>query len=406
MNEWLRYLFVDMNSYFASAEQHLRPELRGLPVAVVPVMADSTCCIAASYEAKAFGISTGTSVAEAKEKCRGLRLIEARPELYIELHHRIVAVVESCLPVSAVLSIDEMVCRLRGPDREPDAAVALAQQIKQTIQTKIGPALRSSIGIAPNRLLAKAAADMHKPDGLTVIGRQELPQRLYELGLRDLCGIGPRMQARLKDHGIETVEQLCRASEDRLCRLWGSRVLGSAWWRKLRGEDVPEPPTQRRTLGHSHVLPPELRRDELARRVVIRLVHKAAVRLRHIRYRARSFSVQISFLGGRSWHQGCRIPAAQDTLTFLRAANELWERKPGGRPLKVGIVLGDLVAEKNTAGWLYDGDRQQHDLARAMDRVNQRFGAHAVYFGGMYDMQDRAPTRIAFTQIPDLAVQG
>jgi DNA polymerase-4 len=90
----------------------------------------------------------------------------------------------------------------------------------------------------------------------------------------------------------------------------------------------------------------------------------------------------------------------------LRVANELWSRKPPGKPLKVGIVLGDLCADKNTAGWLFDNDRQQHDLARAMDQVNQRFGTHAIYFGGMYDMQERAPTRIAFTQIPDLAIQG
>jgi DNA polymerase-4 len=300
-------LFVDMNSYFASAEQHLRPELRGRPIAVVPVVADTTCCIAASYEAKVFGIKTGTAVAEAKEKCPGIRLIEARPELYIELHHRIVAAVESCLPVLAVLSIDEMACRLRGPDREPEQAVGLARQIKETIQAEIGPALKCSIGIAPNRLLAKAAAYMHKPDGLTVIGRDELPQRLYELPLRGLCGIGARMDARLNSFGITTVERLCHAPEDQLCRLWGSQVLGSAWWRKLRGEDVPEPPTQRRTLGHSQVLLPELRRDDLARRVVIRLIHKAGVRLRHTRYWARSISVHISFLGRKFWHQGRRF---------------------------------------------------------------------------------------------------
>src|SRR6266446_5973668 len=104
----LRSLYVDLNSYFASVEQQLRPELRGQPVGVVPVMADTTCCIAASYEAKKFGIKTGTLVSEAKERCPDIQLVEARPPTYVEFHHRLVEVVESCTPVDKVYSIDEM----------------------------------------------------------------------------------------------------------------------------------------------------------------------------------------------------------------------------------------------------------------------------------------------------------
>ena len=86
----IRWLFLDLNSYFASVEQELRPELRHRPIAVVPVMADTTCAIAASYEAKAFGVRTGTQVGEAKRMCPGLELVEARHELYVEYHHRVV----------------------------------------------------------------------------------------------------------------------------------------------------------------------------------------------------------------------------------------------------------------------------------------------------------------------------
>src|ERR1017187_6716493 len=126
----LNWLFVDMNSYFASVEQDARPELRGHPVAIVPMMADSTCCIAASYEAKACGVKTGTIVAEAKRLCPGLVLVEARHELYVAYHHRIVEAVESCLPVTAVLSIDEMACRLRGRERPLVAALELGRRVK------------------------------------------------------------------------------------------------------------------------------------------------------------------------------------------------------------------------------------------------------------------------------------
>jgi DNA polymerase-4 len=126
----LNWLFVDMNSFFASVEQDARPELRGLPVAIVPMMADTTCCLAASYEAKAFGVKTGTMVAEAKRMCPGLVLVEARHELYVEYHHRIVEAVESCLPVTAVLSVDEMACRLMGRERPLLAAMELGRKVK------------------------------------------------------------------------------------------------------------------------------------------------------------------------------------------------------------------------------------------------------------------------------------
>ena len=113
-SERVQWLFLDLNSYFASVEQETRPELRRKPVAVVPMVADTTCCIAASYEAKAFGVRTGTGVKDAKQMCPGLRIVEARHELYVQYHHKIVEAVNTCVPVTAVVSIDEMACRLMG----------------------------------------------------------------------------------------------------------------------------------------------------------------------------------------------------------------------------------------------------------------------------------------------------
>src|SRR5579872_3543920 len=138
------WLFLDLNAYFASVEQQERPELRGIPVGVVPVMTDTTVLIAASYEAKAFGVKTGTGVAEAKVLCPKIRLVEARHAEYVLYHHAVVAAVDSCIPVEAVSSIDEMVCRLTGSQREIPAAVALADKIKATIAEKVGRYLKSS----------------------------------------------------------------------------------------------------------------------------------------------------------------------------------------------------------------------------------------------------------------------
>ncbi len=121
----LGWLFLDMNAFFASVEQQEHPHLRGKPVAVVPMLADSTCCIAASYEAKAFGVKTGTKVAEAVRLCPHLRLIEAKHGPYREYHTRIVEVVEHCLPVTEIWSVDEMVCKFWANERRLSDALRL-----------------------------------------------------------------------------------------------------------------------------------------------------------------------------------------------------------------------------------------------------------------------------------------
>ena len=153
----LRWLFLDMNSFFASCEQQENPALRGQPVAVLPMMADTTCAIAASYEAKAFGIKTGTMVREAKQLCPALRLVQARPKLYVEYHHRILEAIETRIPIEDILSIDEVACRLDRVQREPEAARKLALAVKAAIREQVGACLTSSIGIASNKLLAKLA---------------------------------------------------------------------------------------------------------------------------------------------------------------------------------------------------------------------------------------------------------
>jgi hypothetical protein len=231
----IKYLFLDMNSYFASVEQQLRPELRGRPVAVAPMLTETTCCIAASYEAKRYGIKTGTLVQDARLLCPGLEVVEARPKEYIRIHHQILRAVDTVLPIEAVLSIDELVCKLMGREQEPAEALRLGAQVKQAIYRQVGEQLRCSVGLGPNRFLAKVAAEMHKPDGLTLLRLADLPHRLYSLALRDLPGIGPGMEQRLFKHGVTTVEELYRLSVLQLSQVWGSRVHGFAWWHRLRG---------------------------------------------------------------------------------------------------------------------------------------------------------------------------
>jgi len=200
----LQWLFLDLNSYFASVEQELRPELRDRPLAVVPLVADTTCCIAASYEAKRYGVRTGTQVGEAKRLCPAIVLVEARHELYVDYHHRVVEAVESCLPVTSVMSIDEMACRLLGREQPLLAALELARDVKAAVRRRVGSTLRCSVGLATNRYLSKVASDMEKPDGLVALTPDLLHDALSALTPRDLPGVGARMEKQARQQSPDT----------------------------------------------------------------------------------------------------------------------------------------------------------------------------------------------------------
>ncbi|MGH9914769.1 MAG: Y-family DNA polymerase [Pyrinomonadaceae bacterium] len=400
----LNALYVDFNSYFASVEQQLRPELRGRPVGVVPVVAETTCCIAASYEAKRFGVKTGTQVSDAKVLCPDIELVEARPSLYVQFHHRLVETIESCIHIDKVYSIDEVTCELTGSLQERSKALLLANHIKQKIAKTVGTELRCSIGIAPNTYLAKTAADMQKPDGCTVIDEPDLPECLFRLELSDLCGIGPRMKQRCLRAGISTVKQLCLADVPKLRAIWGG-IEGARLHARLRGETVFMPETSRSTIGHSHVLPPELRNEKDAFSVISRLLQKTAVRLRSYGYVAGMISARVKYIDGIAWEDKIRFTHTDDTLFLLEIWKKMWKRRQvryAPVPLKVSVSLFELKLKDHQLRSLFDNDQQRDALNSAIDSINMRFGRDTLYFGGSHSVIDSAPTRIAFTHIPKI----
>jgi DNA polymerase-4 len=395
----VRWLFLDLNSYFASVEQETRPELRGKPVAVVPLMADTTFCIAASYEAKKYGVKTGTRVGDAKKMCPGLMCVQARHDAYVQYHHRIVDAVESCVPVHAVVSIDEMACKLTGSQQNVEKATTLALQIKETIKENVGSTLRCSIGLATNRFLAKVASDMQKPDGLTVIEQQDLPDILFQLKTIDFPGIGRKMEKRLQEYEIFTAKDLLTRSENDLRKVWGG-VVGERYWHLLRGEDLEGLETHRRTVGHSHVLPPKERTKDGAFGVAQKLVHKAATRLRRMNYWCSSLALYMKFMNRAKWEAHINFVECQDTLTLLEAFQKMWTGfPPAGKPLAVGVTLYNLVPDHLHNFGIFDEEKRT-GLAKAMDKLNAKYGKTAIHFGGMTG--HAAPTRIAFTNIPEM----
>ncbi len=411
---YLNALYVDFNSYFASVEQQLRPELRGKPVGVLAVMAETTCCIAASYEAKAFGIKTGTGVRDARKLCPDMIFVEARPPLYVEFHHKLIEIVESCTHVEKVLSIDEMVCKLTGSQQLPENALKLAAKIKREIAKQAGEFIKCSIGIASNTFLSKVASNMQKPDGCVLIESHEIPQRLYGLRLRDLNGIGKQMEARLNRYKITTIEQLYAANRNQLQTAWGS-VEGERMYDKLRGLEPYYVKNPRSSLGHSHVMPPEQRNFSGVSAVLHRLLQKACMRMRSYDLLTSRIGVKVKFRGAHyervpSWGLESGISPTDSTLRLIEALEAFLQYYPQTEhtPYAVGISFSGLVTAEEVARDLFQIEPLENEkkLNKAIDKLNLKFGKNTIYFGGAHDALKDAPMRIAFNHIPDLVVEG
>ncbi|MDX2264631.1 MAG: DUF4113 domain-containing protein [Hyphomicrobiales bacterium] len=409
----LRYLFIDFNSYFASVEEQVQPALRGRPLAVAPLMSDSTCAIAANYVAKAFGIRTGTPIRDAKRMCPGLVVVPARHEIYVEHHHRLLDEINRHIPVHKVWSVDEMACKLDRTEQTPEAARRLAERIKEGIATRVGACLRSSIGVAPSSLLAKIATDMQKPDGLVILRGEDLPGPLLDLKLTDLPGVGERMAKRLASAGVTTVEALWGLAPKQARVIWGS-VGGERFWHALHGFDIPDLPTNKSVIGHSRVLDPRSRKPPEARLVARTLTLKAAYRLRHYGLAAGGF-----FLAGDKWEKGwasqARFAPTQDSFELLKWLDALWPglvrsagRHPQFRHVQIGLF--DLVDARSRQQDLFV---RSHDagsragkgerLWEIIDAVNQRYGRETVGIASQLDAAQLgyAGAKIAFNRVPD-----
>lgn len=398
----------------------MNPKWRGKPLAVVPMLADTTSCIAASIEAKKFGIRTGTSVADAKKICPGIILVDGNHEHYVEYHEKIVAAVESCLPVTSVMSIDEMACRLTGRDQKEENALALAQEIKKKIY-QVGEVLSCSIGIAPNRFLAKVASDMIKPDGLVMIRKEELPDRLRPLPLRSLPGVGERTEQKLNRQGILNMPQLLALTKNEMAKVWGG-VWGERIYDWVRGVDLELEEHTRRSISQSHVLPPDLRHEQGSWAVAQKLLQKAGTRMRKMSFWARRLSVSVRFIDtltpqllaaprvhsrlrlsrsgkGWYWESDLKMLECQDPLTLQEVLAAVWREKPKGAPIQVAIALYDLITTHERNFSFFENPKRQA-LGKAVDKLNEKYGKGTIYFASLHDVKSVAPTRIAFTNIP------
>lgn len=405
-------LYLDFDGFFASVEQQARPALRGKPVGVVPFdTTEHTCVIACSKEAKARGVKNVMPIKEAKKCCYDLVLVPQSPDLYRRAHHTLLNEISSVVPIDAIKSIDEITCKL--DKRRQQNPLEVARQIKTRLHDNVGAHITCSIGIAANRLLAKLACKIDKPNGVTVWHPQEMPAPLLQVPLEDITGVGDRMRQRLFKAGIYSTESLLNTSPKQLRALWRN-VTGERLWYGLHGYDIKAQPSKRGMFGHSRVLPPECRNKKEAKACARLLLVKAARRMRREGFYAGKlwlhFSIKLNPKKTTGYSSEITFPPCQDDHGCMSAFDDVWAflvtRIPAhGRILRVGVTLLDLTEVTARQLDLFaDDDKQRQkweQATKAIDSLNSKYGRTIISIGtwkppaGGY-----AGGKISYTRIP------
>ena len=389
-----RVLFLDMNSFFASVEQQVRPELRGKPIGVAPFTGDSGCIIAASREAKAEGIKIGR-IGEAKKLCPRLQIVESRPALYMIYHKEIKRVIESFTPYYKPLSIDEFAIYLTAQDQSYERSLKLGMDLKRAIKERVGDFLTCSVGIGPNVFLAKMAGERKKPDGLTIVQLSGLKNFYSSLKLLDITGINYHLEARLKNKKVDSPADLFNLGVAQLRAILGHP--GRLWYFRLRGYEVDDFVVKNKTVGHSHVLPPEFRSVSGATTVIQKLIYKIGKRLRGEQYSACGISLVISFSNHQHFSVAKRVDRFCDDNTLSSHIKEILKKcRWSGQPIYVAVSTFDLVQNCADQISIFPEKEKQNSISRTVDKINDSFGTGTIFPASMHGARDSAPDRISF----------
>lgn len=407
-------MHIDLNSCFATIEQQANPLLRGKPVAVAAYVAPGGCILAASVEAKRFGVTTGMRVREGKALCSPLVILPPDPDKYRYVNRKLLALLSEYSSNIEVQSIDEMILNLmqspslqrtevRGWKTE-DGMFGIAREIKHRIRQEIGDWLMVSIGIAPNRYLAKIASNLHKPDGLDAITKENIEEILGQLHLEDLCGIKEGYGGRLRQYGLLTPLMLYHASVATLKAAFHSTV-GQDWWLWLHGwESDLFDRDETKSIGHSYALKvPYTPQDTRLQQILCQLVEKMGRRLRD----------------GGFFTQGIRISCLMADHTFwnheeklartLFASRDLYEealrilKYAPKRPVRILAVSCFYLSgdSQEQLSFLESIDRKRR-LTTALDTIANRWGEFVVFPGRMLGMEQKVLDRIAFGGVKGL----
>lgn len=402
-------LYIDINSCFATIEQQARPQLRGKPVVVAAYASKNGCILAASYEAKRLGVTTGMRIRDAALLCPNMEIVTPDPEKYRFINHQLTQVLVQYSPNVQVQSIDEMIVRM---DDTPylsgvsdtnllPTMFTLAREIKKRITEEIGDYITVSIGIAPNAFLAKTASNLEKPNGLQAITKENIHAVLSTLKLTDLCGIKQGNSTRLFTSGIMTPGAMYETPVEQLERAFRS-IYGRYWWMWLHGYEIgsvyaPHPDIQK-SYGQScaltrHVEPANI----YTKQVLYQLVAKMGIRLRKDACRAQGITAGCRFSDGTYWQKHTKLQQALYATEDIFPLAQLLVTQAPSKPIHTVFVgVYDVVPDLYTQLTL-DGDEiQKQARTVAMDHLVHRFGSHIITTALAMQADQKILDRIAF----------
>lgn len=372
---------IDMNAYFASVAQQMNPLLRGRAIGVGGKPGTRGIIAAASREAKARGVKTAMSAYAALRACPELLIVDGDMRAVTDLTERFLAIFRRYTDEVEVLSIDEAFLDVTGWHERFGGPIALARRIKEDIRRELGECITCSVGIAENKLLAKLASDLEKPDGLVVLDRKRFDELACTLPVTEICGIAGRIGARLERLGVRTLAELGRTDTGVLVDGFGPS-LGLWLHRAGNGEDssrVISVVASPKSFGHSYTLPRDTDDRGELRRILFALAEKIGRRMRREGFAGRHVGAYVRY--GDFWSgagEGVTTNSyTDDGLAVFRLVWQLLRRHLAVRPVR---ALGITVSDLSHAGQLplFDRDRRRAALLAAADDLNDRYGERTV----------------------------
>ncbi len=368
-------ILVDMNAFFASVEQHDKPEWRGRPVAITNGL-QGTCIITCSYEARAMGVKTGMRLKQAYEKCPTLIQCPAHPERYAEVSTSIMSALYTITPDVEVFSVDEAFLDVTRCQKILGTPQEIAQLIKQTVYEASG--LLCSVGMSGDKTTAKHAAKQNKPDGLTIVPPSQAKHYLHNVPVTELCGINKGIGGYLADRGVFTCGDMAQLPISELGRRFGN--IGRRIWKMCSGEDPDKVTTEVNTpksVGHGKVMPPATVDEDTLLMYLLHMSEKVAARLRRYNLQANHFFIGLNTAQGWiSTKPRLANPTQDERLIYGLCKNFLKDNWSGAGAHQVQVtalnphsVTGQLL--------LFDSD---NDLSsgkthhHVMDNINARYG--------------------------------
>ncbi len=382
MRRWI--LHVDMDAFFASVEQRDHPQWRGKPVIVGAGPQERGVVAAASYEARKFGVHSAMPSRTAYRLCPEGIFVRPDGRKYSEVSRRVMAILESFTPFVEPVSIDEAFLDVTGSTAKFGDAVAMARRIKEEIRAQTG--LTASVGVAPNKFLAKLASDLKKPDGLVVITEEEKARVLEPLPVSRLWGVGKVTEKRLRELGLQTIGDIQRLPIEELRRWMGNAA--DHLHALAIGEDDREVETEseRKSISSEHTFDEDTADLERVKRCLLEQAEEVGARLRRAGLCARTVQLKLRYADFTTLtrRRTLTVPT-QDEMTIYRVGEQLLaaERLRGRRIRLIGIGGANLAPPTVEAQPdLFDQTPQKRlRLAKAVDELRTKLGSGAIKRG-------------------------